>query len=34
LCESIDEHDDRRGGLNADDHATTREAELVTIADA
>ena len=32
--ESIDEHDDRRGGLDADDESTTREAELVTVADA
>ena len=30
---SIDEHDDRSGGLDADDEATTREAELVTVAD-
>ena len=32
--ESIDEHDDRSRGLDADDEATTREAELVTVADA
>jgi hypothetical protein len=32
--ESIDEHDDWRGGLSADDESTTREAELVTVADA
>ena len=32
--ESTDEHDDLRGGLDADDEATTREAELVTVADA
>jgi hypothetical protein len=27
-------NDDRRGGLNADDESTAREAELVTVADA